>query len=306
MHHSYRFYRIIGLVFACFLVLSFTGCKKGVNPVPLEFESMEGQFALLDRVYPEWFGEPMDVMENPTGVRVICDWVHYRTMASGNIEGWEDSTEQFNADAMDYVMENSIHADYWASIRSFEVMVPIYEGDAAKRAELVNLCKDVSPELDKQLDVEITAFKEVAQKEGFLDAQGKLKPEMLPYARLLHRKLWVAVAGRQFPRARIEPPEEQLAFFRWQIERSTMTSEQKLQRIAEFRLMMPKAYDYDFAIAVILNRDGRYVDACAVLTEALHEVESVQQENMEDNFRVMRYKGAIETIQKAHPQACAF
>ena len=298
IHLSVHFLVVIVLmgVFA----LSVSGCKRGIEPVPLAFESMEGQFALLDRVYPEWFGQPMDVMSSESGRRVICDWVHYRALASGDMKGWEDSTEQFNADAMDYVMENSIHADYWASIRAFEVMVPIYNGDVAKRAELVEMCKEVSPELDKQLDVEITAFKEIAQKEGFLDEQGKLKPEKLPYAQLLHRKLWVAVASRQFPRYRIEPPEERIAFFRWQIEQSSMSYEQKLQRIAEFRLMEPKGYDYDFATAVILNADGRFVEACGVLTESLNEI------SQEEVFRAARYKGAIEMIKQAHPQACMF
>lgn len=266
--------------------------------IKLEFESLDGQFALLERVYPQWFGERIDVMADPAGQRVVCDYLSYKGMMISQVEGWEDRMEQFNADEMDYVVGSSIQADYWLSLAVFDYLEAFYHGDEAKQSEIASICKEIDPDLKEHLAGEVNSFKEIAQAEGFLDPAGRIAPDKRNLVILLHRYQWIGVAGNQLPNARIQPPEERLAVFRWQIEQSLMPLEKKLNRISRYQNMYPKDYDYEFAKAVLFANNGMFSEACEVLNHGLSNVSD------EDTFRKDRYTQGIKQISAQDSSAC--
>ena len=266
--------------------------------VKMEFESLDGQFALLERVYPQWFGERIDVMADPAGQRVVCDYLSYKGMMTAQAEGWEDRMEQFNADEMDYVVGGSIQADYWLSLAVYDYLEAFYHGDEAKQSEIASICSEVDPDLRQHLASEVASFKEIAQAEGFLDPAGKILPEKRKLVILLHRYQWVGVSGNQLPNARIQPPEEKLAVFRWQIEQSQMPLEKKLNRLARFQSMYPKEYDFDYGRAVLFSNNGMLREACEALNNGLSNVSE------EDAFRKGRYTQGIKQISAQNSGAC--
>ena len=122
----------IGIVFVAIIVVicGFLGLKNTqLFDEPLKFESMRGQMRLVDRAYTKWFGAPVDVLSNETGVRVVCDYLAFAAASASDRDlgivpddDWEDIRDKFNADEMDYVIATTIQSDYWASIATFDYL----------------------------------------------------------------------------------------------------------------------------------------------------------------------------------------
>lgn len=262
----------------------------------LVFEPFDAQFALLDKVYANWFGEKVSVQSQPIGEQVICDWMNYKALSANQTDGWRDAADKFNANEMELVTRNQIQIDYWASVEAFEILYGFYREEPGMRESIIERCGKLEPDLDKYLDEDLVQFKAVAEREGFLDESGKLREDKRRHVELLHRHLWVNLASKQFPRHRLEPPEERLSIFKWQIEQSSLPDDVKLEKLMHSEVVERLSYDYAFSKAVLLYRNQKYWDACQVLMEAL--------ENTEDTFRTERYQKSIEEIKRADSNAC--
>ena len=296
MNTSKRVMIILGIV----IILAFVVMMivESVSKKTLEFEPLDAQMEILDKTYANWFGQKVDVQGQDIGQQVICDWMNYSALAAAGEDGWRDASDKFNANAMELVTRNNIQIDYWASQEAFEELYALYDGQDGKRAEILKKCGELEPELEKHIDTGVQKFHELAVREGFVNDSGKLIAEKKRIVQLLHRHLWVSVASRQFPRERLEPPEERLTFFRWQIEQSSLSDEVKLEKLMHSEATEHLPYDYAFAKAVILVRGHKYWDACQVIQEALSTAEE------SDKLRIERYHLAIKEIKSADSKAC--
>lgn len=263
------------------------------------FEPIDGQVTLTKNAWKNWFGERMEIASTPKGQRVLCDWYRYKGMVATQDAGWLQVGEQLNADLMDLVMETSISAHYWAEVSAFEQLYPLYDGNLAAKSSIVAQCESIYPDIAQKIDTDVESFKQLAQREGFLDAESHILASKRDIVHLLHRHLWVKQTSEQFPRNRIEPPEERLAFFRWQVEQSQLSPEDRIRKIVAFRAAGESDYDDAFAVAKIDSENGMFAESCAILQEALRETPS------EKTFRRERYQRMLDRISQAHPASCA-
>lgn len=265
---------------------------------PLEFEPLDPQLSLLDRVYPEWFGPEIDILAQDQGKQVTCDWYRYKGLAASSPENASEAAEQFNANAMDLITATSIGASYWASELVFNELTDIYLGNAETRRKVVERCIADNPDIDKHLSADTDAFYRFADSEALLDNSHVLSTNSRKLLHLIHRHLWNGVSSAQFPLTRIEPPEEALAFLRWQIERSQMPFERKLQKLNKAEQFAVIPYDYDFARTVLYIQNGLFTDACDMLKNAY------QKTDPQNTFRRKRYHNAINELARSHGIAC--
>ena len=279
-----------------FIILSVMAVACNRAPKTLEFEPIDGQIALLARVYPVWFGEKIDIQSQESGIETLCDWIQYKALVAQKSEGWEESQQVFLDNEMSLVTQTNIHSDYWASIAAFEWLESIYNGDTSQKSEILAKCEKYTPNLKDHLDNEIQLFQQIAQKEGWLDANGKIAGSKRDIVRLMHRYQWISVTANQFPIDRIFPPEEKLAVFRYQIEISAMPIDNKIAHINIMRNELPGSYDYDFAEATLYSRVGDTAKACAVLKNALP--------NMHDENQKKKYNEALRSLSQANSAAC--
>lgn len=277
-------------------VLSITGCSKGSNM--LQFETLDAQFALLDKVYPEWFKTPYEAKHEAKAQEVVCNWFQYKGAAAFQTSDADESKEKFKANLMDFVMDTTISSVYYLGERAFEDLYAFYDGVPGKREEIEEKCREYSPEIGKYLKADISSFREIAQYEGLMDSRGKMIPSKKRIVHLLHRHLWNETVSEQFPIMRIEPPEERMAFFRWQIEQSQMPYERKMMKLDLFEQLEPMEYDFNFARAVLNYNEESYVDACAALHVGL------EQTDPKDTFHTKRYQSALEQILRDHSGFC--
>lgn len=297
MNTSKRIMIILGIaLLAGFIAVMIIDSRQPRQP--LAFDPIEPQLTLLDRVYPQWFSTRIDILSHEQGKQVICDWYRYKGKAALQAEDLNDASEQFNANAMDLVSATSISATYWASELAFDELAAIYQGNRAKRDEVVQRCLADNPDIDKHLTADTEAFYAFAQAEGLIGEDHVIPANALKLLRLIHRHLWNGVASEQFPLTRIEPPEESLAFLRWQIELSNMPFDQKLRKINQAEQFAVIPYDYDFARAVLYVQNGLAVDACALLKNAY------QNTDPQNTFRRERYHNAINELAHSHSIAC--
>ena len=167
------------------------------------------------------------------------------------------------------------------------------------RQELYNTCQEITPDLPKYFMNEVNAFKMLAKNEELLDPQGNLDPAKDKLAFILYRHVWLKASELQFPRKAIEPPEEAMTVFRWQIEVSHMPQASKLQRIASMKNNYPRDYDYDYAEAYLLALDGNYGTACDKLKSM------IQTDGISDANKQELYRSTLNEIHKTDPKACA-
>ena len=281
------------MLFAAFL-LTITACNRA--PKSLEFEPMDGQIALLERVYPVWFGARIDIAAQEAGMLTLCDWLEYKSLVAHQTEGWEESQQVFLDNEMTLVTRTNIHADYWASVVAFEWLESLYNGDTNVQDDIIARCSPYTPALKDHLADEVELFRGIAQKEGWLDNSGKIAASKRDFVRLMHRYQWVMVTSNHFPYDRICPPEEMIAIFRYLVEVSDMALDKKLAHIDEMRRELPESYDYDFAEAVLYSKSGDTASACAILKNAVS--------NMHDESQKKKYHQAINTLSQADSAAC--
>ena len=275
-------------------LLMIAACNRA--PKSLEFEPIDCQIALLERVYPAWFGEKIDIMSQEIGVETVCDWVQYKSLVAKRSPGWEESHEVFLGNEMTLVTQNNIHADYWASIAAFDFLEPLYNGDNTYQSQVIAKCEKYTPNLKAHLDDEIQLFRQIAQKEGWLDNDNKIAASKRNIVRLMHRYQWISVTANQFPIDRIFPPEEMLAAFRYQIEQSAMPMDNKITHIHEMQNELPGSYDYDFAEAILYANAGDTAKACAILKNSLS--------NLNDEAQKIKYNRAIKELSQANASVC--
>lgn len=300
MNTSKKIMSFIGLfILIGFVILMIA---KSVGPEKrLEFEPLDGQIALLHKAYDKWFGERVDILAMEPGRLVLCDWVKYRGSVALEAEDVEEWAEKFSADMMDLVISKKMAANYWAGRTAFEEWWAVFNGDENKRSAIVERCKDVDPAIDEAIRADIDAFKAFAAAENLLDENGRLREDRRDILHLIYRHLWISLSSRQVIRDNIEPPEERIAFLRWQIEQSAMPLDRKIQKLDEYSLQKTDSYDFMFALAVLYAQNGMAAEACSVLHEALSGSENAGVGNA---FRIQRYSEALETLRQAHPAAC--
>lgn len=299
MNSSKRIMIVIGIVIVviCVILSIYDGCHSNKNAITVGFDPLDGQLALTQRVYDSWFGERIDIMNDPRGKRVVCGWFMYKAYAESKSNNVQDALEQFNEDSMGLAVAYKVRSDYWASAVAWETFKQA-AFDENRRQELYNTCMDVTPELPKYFMNEVNAFKMLAKNENLLDAQGNFDPTKDRIAFLLYRHLWLTASELQFPRKAIEPPEEAMTMFRWQIEVSNMPLAAKLDKLSETKKNYPHAYDYDYAEAYLLVLNGRYAEACNKLKPL------IQTDGVVDAYRQNLYQETIKQIQKADASAC--
>ena len=298
MNTSKKVMLVVGAILVVLFIVMMI--VENATREPASYEPLDGQMTLMHNAWKNWFGERIDVLGQSAGVVLVCDWMQYKSLVAAGDPGWADAGEQVNADAMDLVMANSLAADFWAENAAFDLLYDLYNGKEGQKDRILTLCREQYPELGTILDKEVEAFHEIARKEGFLDASNRILPEKRDIVHLLHRHLWVEVEADQFPRVNIEPPEERLAFFRWQIEQSSMNPEQKLKKLDQYSADQEGEYDYDFARAMIFTQTGMYGEACAFLKDALEKCAP------DKAFRRDRYQRALRDIEQAHPGVCNY
>ena len=297
MNTSKRIMIIIGiLLIVGFVTMMIIDSRTAPNA--LEFEPLEPQLSLLDRVYPEWFGDKIDILSLEQGKQVTCDWYRYKGLAALNDTSLNEAAEQFNANSMDLVAATSIGASYWTSELVFDELTAIYQGDKAVRDAVISRCVEDNPDIDKHLAADTDAFYSFAGPEGLVDDKHAISADARRYLRLIHRHLWNGVSSEQFLITRLEPPEEALAFLRWQIEKSQMPFERKLQKINKSEEYAFIQYDYNFARAVLYVQNGLLEDACTILKHAYEITDS------QNTFRRNRYQNAIKELARSHSIAC--
>ncbi|MBO4351152.1 MAG: hypothetical protein J6A01_09445 [Proteobacteria bacterium] len=300
MNTSKKVMIIVGVLLIIGFIIMLAVPSRNDSP-QVTFEPLDGQIALLHKAYGQWFGAPIAVLETEPGKAVLCDWLMYRGRVANESEDINDWAEKFNADSMDLAMSKTMSADYWASQTSFDEWVAVFNGDEAKRSEIIARCSTEAPDIAKAIDADIDAFKKFAAKENLLDRSGKLRHDKRDILNLIYRHLWVSLAAVQLPRASIEPPEEKIAFLRWQVEQSAMPLEKKIQKLEEFAQQNNDSYDFLFALSVLYAQNGMSGEACTILQEAITDTDESKETN---SFRKERYLKTYNELRQAHPMAC--
>jgi len=296
MNSSKRIMLVLGIIIVIVFVWLLIG-GRGTSERSLHFEPLDGQLALLERVYPVWFGPRMDVLEDEGGVRVVCDWFVLQSLVSSPKEGWAEALETFHANSMDYAVSRGVGTNYWAGEAAFELLEAMLRGEEG-RQRVLDLCAAYAPALSAKIDNHVAAFRALGEAEALLDASGALRADKRDIARLLHRHLWVEISRGQFPIERIQPPEERMAMFRWQIEVSQMSLDRKLAQLRRFEAVAPHGYDYAYAAAALWYNQGEYGQACRAINLALKDVSVL------DERTVRMYRDVIATIKQADALAC--
>ncbi|MCL2326456.1 MAG: hypothetical protein FWC40_08200 [Proteobacteria bacterium] len=296
MNSSKRIMLGLGIVIVIvFVWLAISG--RDSSKSSLHFEPLDAQLALLERVYPVWFGPPVDVLEDEGGVRVVCDWFVLQSLASSPGEGWTEALEAFHANSMDYAVSRGVGTNYWAGEAAFALLEAMLKGDGG-RQRVLDLCAAHAPALSAKIDNNVAAFRALGEAEALLDASGALRADKRSIARLLHRHIWVEISRGQFPIERIQPPEERMAMFRWQVEVSQMPLDRKLAQLRRFEAAAPHGYDYAYAAAVLWYNRGEYAHACHAINSALNDVSVL------DERTVQMYRNVIAKIKQADASAC--
>ena len=257
----------------------------------MKFDPIEPQLSLLERAHASWFGTNPN-LDTDDARALKCEWYQYKALISQRSPEWQSSVEPFLTDALAMASENGFPALYWIGEEAFDELKPYYEGDDAQGKAIRERCADFTPLTpDLRLDDDRADFIELAKQEDLLDAQGKIRPEKLPIAKLLHRHLWITLLSSSVPRAQLESPEERTTFLRWQVELSSLPVERKLQKLEQFR-NTDVAYDIDFAKAILMLQNGQPQDACQALRNG--------REAAQTDFRIQRYEQAIDQLDQAH------
>lgn len=299
MNTSKRIMIIIGLVIVALVVVFsvYDGWYSKTHAAVVGFDPLDGQIALMDRVYQTWFGERIDVMQDTHGKHVVCSWLMYKAYAESKSDQASEALKLFHENSMEFAVAFQVRSDYWASVVSWELFKQAAFDENA-RQELYNTCQPITPDLPKYFMNEVEAFKTLAKAEGLLDAQGHLEASKDRLAFILYRHIWIKASELLFPRRAIEPPEEAMTMFRWQIEVSHLPLEDKLAQLHKIQAKQPLAYDYDYAEAYLKFLDGDAAGACQKLKSML------QSDGIVDIYKQNQYHATLKKIQQAHPTAC--
>lgn len=290
----------IVIILGILLVTAFTVmCMLNQTKDRIEFDPLDGQLELLAKVYPKWFGENQDISSIEHSQTVLCDWFYYKSLAAKERDGWIDASEQFNADAMDMVMSSSIQSLYWVGETAFEDLMRFYEDEPGALEKITAKCPDKAAEIMQYLPEDREGFLNLSQKEGFLTSDGKFHPKKKAIIHLLYRHIWTTLSAEQFPLERISPPEEQIAFLRWQIEQSTLDFQSRLDKLLAFEnVYATDNYDFNYAKGVLFFKNHLYGEACLAFKAGRAST------NPANTFRIERYNKAIKTISQAHSAIC--
>ena len=300
MNTSKRIMTIIGIIImASFIVMLLLPQHQS----SLEFEPIDGQFALLDKAHEAWFGQPTDP-NDISAIPTICDWISYKARVAiedtndANEQAIRDAKGQLEADLAGLIANTSFSAIYWISEQAFQTLAPLYESKPEARQHIIDICQSHVPDIASIIDAEINAFDQIDRREHLRGNDGSFSPQSRKIAALLHRHLWFAVVAEFYTASRFDSPEEQTAFLRWQIELSSLPLQNKIEKIEQLQYSgLP--YDFPFAKAVLYSKAGQFDIACKTLNDAL-----TSDSNDLTDFRKARYQKSFDEIRKAHPSAC--
>ena len=128
MNTSKRIMTIIGIIImASFIVMLLLPQQQS----SLEFEPIDGQFALLDKAHEAWFGQPTDP-NDISAIPTICDWISYKARVAiedtndANEQAIRDAKGQLEADLAGLIANTSFSAIYWISEQAFQTLAPLY------------------------------------------------------------------------------------------------------------------------------------------------------------------------------------
>ena len=300
MNHLKRIVIILGIVLIIgFVAIVLTDRYSQSDKSEPAFESLEGQFALLDRTYDAWFGEKIDVTSYYQGRALLCHWYNYKSLAAEQNKSAEDVASTFKAQLMDFVMMTRVGGEYWAAETAMDELYPFYNGVPGAKEKIVESCRKYAPDLENHIDSDRNALLSLAQAEGFLLENGQLDPAKDDIIRLLHRQNWNTIVVQQLPARNIIPPEERVAFLRWQIEQAHIPFDKKLSKLELLHSYRPDMYDYHYSKAVLLYLNQNYAGTCEALTAGLNETENIS------NFRIERYRNALDYMAHKYPTYCA-
>ncbi len=303
MNTSKRIMTIIGIILMAAAVVMLIVPSQEQSS--LEFEPIDGQFALLDKAHRAWFGDPTDPNDE-NAVATICDWIAYKSLVAADGESAEteqairETKQQLEADLTGLIANTSFSAIYWVGEQAFEKLAPLYEKKPHAREDILTLCQTHTPELARIIGNEIAAFDALSEVERLRSDDGSFTPETRQVAALLHRHLWFALAAEFYTASRFESPEERTAFLRWQIELSNMPIENKIAKLTQSE-NSDLNYDFAFAKAVLYARMNKFADACQSIQKALSGDDPKQKLT---EFRKARYEKSLAELRRAHPGVC--
>lgn len=290
---------VLGLaIIASMIAYVIYAVYEDQKPKSIAFESLDKEFAHLDAVYEKWFTEPIDVLAIEGGSRVVCHWHQYLALSSKQSEGHADALEQFNNEAMDFVVSHGIRALYWASLQASNDLIAMRSKDAKEaREKLLQRCQEECPKLSEKIDDNLEAFDIVARAEGFFDDNANIRPEKTPLVRLLHRQIWNKALTEQFLLENIQAPEETRLLWLWAIEGSQRSVEKKLSLINGYKANIDKDYDDNYAKAILYLQIQDRAAACMALKTALDKPECSEAQRQ-------KYINGLKVIHALEPSAC--
>lgn len=124
----------------------------------------------------------------------------------------------------------------------------------------------------------VVGFAELAEREGLLEDDGTIAPGHEPIVHLLFRYLWAQRGNQVVDLARVMSSQELVALRRWQLERSKMPLDRRLEIIERSRGLLGNLMDLDRTEAIIRYHDGDLEGARRVLTDALASEDNPEQE----------------------------
>lgn len=167
MNTSKRIMTIIGIIImASFIVMLLLPQQQS----SLEFEPIDGQFALLDKAHEAWFGQPTDP-NDISAIPTICDWISYKARVAiedtndANEQAIRDAKGQLEADLAGLIANTSFSAIYWISEQAFQTLAPLYESKPEARQHIIDICQSHVPDIASIIDAEINAFDQIDRRE---------------------------------------------------------------------------------------------------------------------------------------------
>ncbi len=299
MSHLKRIVIVLGIILIIgfiAIIVSDRVIHSGSEPA---FETLDGQFALLDRTYDSWFGERVDVTGHYQGRALLCHWYYYKSLAAEHDNAAEEASSTFKAQLMDFVMMTNLGGEYWAAETAMDELYPFYNGEPGAKEKIVESCLKYAPDLANHIDSDRNALLSLANAEGLLLENGQLDPAKDKLIRLLHRQNWNTIVIQQLPARNIIPPEEQVTFLRWQIEQAHIPFDKKLSKLEYLKTYRSEMYDYHYAKAVLLLQNNDFAGACNELKLGLNETDKTNQ------FRIERYGNALDYMAREHSTHCA-
>lgn len=299
MNHLKRIVIVLGIILIIgFIAIVLSERFDQTNSSKPAFETLDGQFALLERTYSSWFGEKVDVTSYYQGRALLCDWYYYKSLAAERDNAAEEAANTFKAQLMDFVMMTKVGGAYWGAEAAIEELYPYYNGVPGAKEKIVESCRKYAPELENHIDSDRSELLKLAQAEGFLLQNGQLDPKKKDIIRLLHRQNWNTIVIQQLPSRNIIPPEERMTFLRWQIEQAHIPLDKKLAKLEYMKTYHSDLYDYHYAKAVLFFQNANYAESCTALRAGLNET------NKSNNFRMERYKNALSYMTREYPTYC--